>query len=131
MPTPGLQVPTAGDLGGLVVPAAEPEVLVVLDEGDLRVLGGDHLGGAVGRGVVDDHHLELDALGLRVDRREALAEQLDAVPVDDANGHVGERGGCVLRQAHSKTPQAGVRAVLPSLPRYQFSRRGVNAESEG
>ena len=87
------QEPAAGDGGGLVAGPGEPAVVRVADQHDLRELGRDHVRRAVGRAVVRDHHLKGRALLLIEQRPEAPAEQLGAVPVGNAHGHVRRGGG--------------------------------------
>jgi hypothetical protein len=82
------QVAAAGAAGGLVVGAGEAAVVGVAQQPHLGELLLDHVGGAVGRGVVHDDGLQADALRLVVQRRQAGAEQVAAVPVGDAHRHV-------------------------------------------
>src|SRR5262249_25964468 len=77
--------------GGLVVGAGEAGVGSVANEAHLRELGGHHVRGAVGRGVIDDDELQPRLLPRRVKRAEALAEQVPTVPVHDAYRHFRRR----------------------------------------
>jgi hypothetical protein len=97
------QVLAASLLGRSVDARREAEVLVEREQPDLRELAADHLRGAVAGSVVEDDHLEVDAFGTVVDRRETLPRRLAALVGDDDDGDVRSHEACSAGSTCSRT----------------------------
>ncbi len=95
----------------LVVGPGEAHVLRVADEPRPRELPRDHLGAPVGGGVVHHDHLVRDARKVPPHRREAVAQDIQSVPVHDEDrevrrgaGNVGFRGTIQRGRGVQDTP---------------------------
>ena len=62
-------------------------VFRIANQLDLRKFACHHVGAVVGRGVIDDAHLEGDA-GVGIHRAQTVAEQIADVVVDDDDGNI-------------------------------------------
>src|SRR5205823_289796 len=105
------QVTAAGQLRGLVVGPREAAVRRVAVQDDVGELELDHVGGAVGRGVVDDDDLDGDSLV--AERRQAGAQP---APVPRGIGwSSASRGGALFPpwRIVSNRPKTGKVLIWP------------------
>ena len=91
------KVAAARQAGGLVVGAGEAGVVGVANQDDARKSAGDHIGGAVGRGIVYDDYFQTQPLQFRRERSQTGFKELSAIPVDDADGYDRPRGAAPWR----------------------------------